>query len=167
VNDDGYADVVTAPGYGAGAHITVFDGRSLALGLGPVHDADFYMYDPSMISGVEIAVADLSGDGYADIIAAPSTGSSNLRIVSGYALSSGEGPVALASMYTWPPNGSGMHLAVTDAAGTGNPELIVSSSDPDNGNVGILSAADLLENNPFGLEWLDPLPGLRSSVYVG
>jgi hypothetical protein len=167
VNDDGYADIVTAPGFGAGAHVTVFDGKALADGEGPVHDADFFMYDPSMISGIEIAVADISGNGYADIIAGPSDGSSNLRIVSGYDLMTGQGAVDLTSMYAWPPDGSGMHVAVSDAFGTGTPDLIVSSSNPDNGEIGVLTPAALLSNSPATIQWLDPLPGANTSVYVG
>jgi hypothetical protein len=167
VSDDGYDDVVTAPGYGAGAHVTVFDGKALATGVGPVHDADFFMYDPGMISGINIAVADIDGDGFADIIAAPSSGSSNLRIVSGRALSTGRGVSYLTSIFAWPPNGTGVDLAVEDATGSGSPELVVSSSAADNGQFGVFSSTSLVDNDPSGLQWFDPLPGYGAPLYVG
>jgi hypothetical protein len=120
-----------------------------------------------MIAGLYIAAADFNGDGYADIIAGPSVGSSNLRIVSGSALTTGQGVVTLASMFAWPPNGSGVQMAVSDASGTGTPDLIVSSTNADNGRIGVLTPTALLSNNPGAIHWLDPLPGDPMNVFVG
>jgi hypothetical protein len=167
VNHDGYDDLVTAPGYGAGAHVTVFDGKSLGAGLGPVHLADFFMYDPGMISGITIAVGDLSGNGYADIIAGPSNGSSNLRVVSGYALMTAQQVVDISSIYAWPQNGAGVQVAVADVYGTGTPDVVVSPSTADNGQIGVFTPSALQSNNASAIQWIDPLPGLSTSVFVG
>jgi hypothetical protein len=167
VSGNGYDDLVTAPGYGAGAHVTVFDGRSLAAGLGPVHLADFYVYNPAMIAGVFVAVGNVTGDGYGDIIVGPSVGSSNIVVVSGNDLTNGRGVVDVVSMYAWPNNGAGVQLEVADVYGTGTPDLIVASTNPDAGLIGVFTPAALMSNNPAAIQWIDPLPGLTTSVYVG
>ena len=83
INHDGYADIVTALGNGTPI-VSVFDGKSIALGYGAQRQTpDFYLYSPVFQFGVNIAVGDVDGDGYADIIGGPSTGPAYMRIVSG------------------------------------------------------------------------------------
>jgi hypothetical protein len=62
VNGDGRADIVTGAGSGGGPHVRVFDGRSRTLLDG------FYAYDVNFHGGVSVAVCDVNGDGYFDII---------------------------------------------------------------------------------------------------
>jgi Ca2+-binding RTX toxin-like protein len=57
VNGDGFADIVTGAGAGAGPHVKVFDGQTGAA----LHS--FFAYDPSSTGGVFVAAGDLSGDG--------------------------------------------------------------------------------------------------------
>ncbi|HTK77688.1 MAG TPA: VCBS repeat-containing protein [Gemmataceae bacterium] len=67
VTGDGVDDVVTAPGPGGGPHVKVFDGAALLTGVArPV--AEWMAYDPAFRGGVNIAVADVTGDGYADVV---------------------------------------------------------------------------------------------------
>jgi uncharacterized repeat protein (TIGR01451 family) len=75
VNADGGADIITAPGFGGGPVVRIFDGPA-ALGgiLRPL--SNLFAYDLSFRGGVFVAADDLNGDGRADIItgAGPSGG---------------------------------------------------------------------------------------------
>jgi streptogramin lyase len=68
VNGDGFADIVTGAGGGGGPHVKVFDG---ATG-GELFS--FFAYDPAFTGGVRVAVGDVNGDGFADIVTAPGPG---------------------------------------------------------------------------------------------
>jgi hypothetical protein len=62
VNGDGVLDVITAPAGGGGPHVKVFDGATGNL------IRQFFAYDPGFVGGVNLAAADLTGDGKADVI---------------------------------------------------------------------------------------------------
>jgi uncharacterized repeat protein (TIGR01451 family) len=68
VNGDGVADIITAPGAGAGPHVKVFDGATGA----ELHS--FFAYAPSFSGGVFVAAGDVNGDGLADIVTGAGAG---------------------------------------------------------------------------------------------
>jgi len=168
LNRDGYADIVTGAGYGAGPHVAMFDGKSIATGQGPRKLAnDFFIFSPSMTAGLNIAVGDVDGDGYADVIAAPGVGSAHLRIASGRGLTTGQGEVDLVSTIAWTGNTSGLRVTAVDADGDGRTDVMLAPGGPNNGRVGLLASANLLPPAPGNIRWFDPLPGLSTGVYVG
>jgi hypothetical protein len=84
VDGDGQDEIVTAPGKGEQALIKVF---SLSGAL----ENSFLAYDEKFRGGVSVAVGDLNGDGYAEIVTGPlSGGGPQVRVftASGRALSS-------------------------------------------------------------------------------
>ena len=167
INRDGFDDIVTAPGFGAGPHVAMFDGRSLAFGLGLRRLAsDFYMYDPSMTAGLNIAVGDIDGDGYADVMAGPASGPAHLRAISGASLIAGQ-RVELVSTYLWSGTTTGLRLAAVDADGDGRTDVMATAGGPMGGRVGMFSSTAILSNNPGAVRWFDPLPGLTTGVFVG
>jgi hypothetical protein len=68
VNQDGFADIVTAPDQGGGPLVKVFSGKDGSL------LSAFNAYDPNFVGGVRVAVGDTNGDGFADIITGPGFG---------------------------------------------------------------------------------------------
>lgn len=168
LNRDGYADVVTGAGYGAGPHVAMFDGKSLATGQGLRKVAgDFFMFDQSMTAGLNITVGDIDGDGFADIIATPGAGAAHLRVVSGRALSAGRGPEELLSMIVWEGNTTGLRVTTADADADGRTDVVVATGGANNGRVAVLGASTLLPPNPLGVRWFESLPGLATGVFVG
>jgi hypothetical protein len=78
VDGDGDEDIVTAPGISGGPDVRVFDGSTGQL------IRDFMAYSPTFLGGVNVAVADVNGDGYADIITgADAGGGPHVKVFSG------------------------------------------------------------------------------------
>ena len=65
---DGVDDIVTGAGPGGGPHVKVFDGATGA------ELRSFFAYDPAARVGVDVAVADLNGDGTAELLTGAGAG---------------------------------------------------------------------------------------------
>jgi hypothetical protein len=62
VNGDGRADIITGAGRGGGPHVRAFSGVDLSV----LHS--FLAYSPAFTGGVNVAAADVTGDGRTDMI---------------------------------------------------------------------------------------------------
>jgi autotransporter-associated beta strand protein len=115
VDGEGVARVITAPGPGMVPEVKVFD-RS--PGTGP---HSFYAFAPGYRGGVEVAAADVNGDGKADIIAATDADPTpRVRVF--------DGPTGAArNVLLLDPAAfaAGVRLAVHDVNGDGTPDLIL------------------------------------------
>lgn len=78
VTGDGRADIVTAAGAGGGPHVKVFDGAT------GTEVRSFYAYDPGFTGGVNVAAADVNGDGVAEVVTgAGAGGGPNVKMFDG------------------------------------------------------------------------------------
>src|SRR5438128_1936834 len=69
---DGIPDAVVAPGAGGGPRVRVLDGKTGKPLPGPL--GDLLAFDPDFRGGVNVAAADVDGDGTPDVIAAAGEG---------------------------------------------------------------------------------------------
>jgi hypothetical protein len=67
IDGDNKSEIVTAPGPGGGPHVKIFNLAGQELG-------GFMAYDAGFKGGINLAAADLDGDGGAEIITAPGKG---------------------------------------------------------------------------------------------
>ena len=77
INGDGKADISTGAGPGGGPHVKVFSGADDSV------LRSYFAYDATFRGGVVVAAGDVNGDGMADIITAPSTKGTNVKVYSG------------------------------------------------------------------------------------
>ncbi|QEL14533.1 beta strand repeat-containing protein [Limnoglobus roseus] len=68
VNGDGANDLVVSAGFGGGPRIAVYDGRALRQGAQVKLVNDFFAFDPSLRNGAFVAVGDVDGDGFGDLV---------------------------------------------------------------------------------------------------
>ncbi len=114
VDGDGLADIVTAAGVGGGPRVTVRSGADLRI------LADFFAYDIGFRGGVNVAVADVNGDGFAELITGTGPGSApHVRVFDWFQQRE------LASFFAYPANTrTGVYVAAGDMDGDGRAEVV-------------------------------------------
>jgi hypothetical protein len=114
VTGDGTPDIITAPGAGGGPQVKVFDGKTGAL------VTSFFAYDPSFTGGVNVAAADVNGDGFADIVTGTGVGGSpNVKVFDG------KTGAVLRSFYAYEDSfRGGVNVAAGDVTGDGRADVI-------------------------------------------
>jgi phospholipase C len=132
IDHDGDSDIVTAPGPGGGPDIRVFDGQTGQL------IQEFMAYDSRFQGGVNVAVGDVNGDGYADIITgADAGGGPQVNVFSGK-----DGSRLYSFLAFAPQFQGGVRVAAGDVNGAGYADIIVGAGPGGGPNVEIFSGKD-------------------------
>ena len=135
-------DIITGAGPGDGPLVKVFRGNNHSLLY------SFFAYAPSFNLGVFVAAGDVNGDGRADIIVGPDSGtgsSPNVKVFSG-----ADGStllhnfLAFSSKYT-----GGVRVAAGDINGDGTPDIIAGTGPGANSQVIVFSGTNLAELRNF------------------
>ncbi len=141
VNGDGFNDFVVAAGPGGGPHVKVYNGDPSTFVNGqPVAFASFFAYSSAFQGGVTVAVADINGDGFADVITGAGPGGGpHVIVFSGASLATNQ-KLALASFYSGAAtNTAGVFVAAGDLGGDGTIQIITGSGAGVVGIVNILT----------------------------
>jgi len=142
---DGYSDIVTSPDVGGGPRIRVFDGKS-----GLVLD-DFYgIDDPAFRGGCRIALGDINGDGFPDlVVSAGAGGGPRVAVFDGAALGRGRAVKLVSDFFIFEPVlRDGVFVSVGDITGDGRGDLVVGAGPGGGPRVFIADGLALL--NPAG-----------------
>jgi hypothetical protein len=143
---DGRAEIVTGAGPGVGPHVKLFDGRTAA------ELASFYAFAPGFLGGVSVAVGDVTGDGFGDLIVGAASGPSSHVIVR-----DGRNLGLTDSFLTWGGYmGNGVRVASADINGDGFSDLVIGAGQGGSGRVTIRDGRtravieDFFALDPFG-----------------
>lgn len=119
LNGDGYAEIITGAGPGAGPHVKVFDGVNLA------ELKSFFAYSVSFAGGIFVAAGDVNGDGQADLITGAGTNAPpHVKAFHGGTL------VELQSFFAYPAGFTGgVRVAAGDVNGDGRAEILTAPGD--------------------------------------
>ncbi len=114
VNGDGLADIITGAGPGGGPHVRVWNGADRTELFG------FFAYNGAFPGGVNVAAADVNGDGLADIITGPGPGGEpRVRVWNGADRTELFGFLAYNSAFA-----GGVNVAAADVNGDGLADII-------------------------------------------
>jgi hypothetical protein len=133
VNGDGIPDLITAPGFGGGPHVKVFDGATGA------ELRSFMAYTPNFSGGLFIAAADVNGDGFVDIITGAGFGGGpHVQVFSGR-----DGSLIHSFFAFAPELTSGVIVAAGDIDGDGRADIIVGAGPGGGPHVVVFRGTDL------------------------
>ncbi len=126
LNNDGFADIVTAPGIWSGPDIRVFDGQGLANSSTAVRIGEFLAYDFRYFGGVFASIGDVNGDRKPDIVTGTNgNGGPEVKAFSGANILSNPNPTIVDDFFAYDPafNG-GARVAVVDVNRDGKADIV-------------------------------------------
>ncbi|HEY3787987.1 MAG TPA: MBG domain-containing protein, partial [Urbifossiella sp.] len=173
INGDGYGDIVISAGYQGGPRISIWDGKSIANLQFKNLVSDFYVFDPSLRNGAYVAVGDVNGDGFADLIAGAGPGGGpEVKIISGTDLINPSiGPanaVPFANFFAGDPNNrGGVRVATKSLDGDFYADIVTGVGDGGGDIATAYLGADLAHGEYDPIESLDAFPGFMNGVFVG
>jgi len=137
VNADGIDDIVAGAGPGGGPQVRVFDGKTGQPLDGPL--GSFFGLAASFTGGVYVAVGDVNGDGFDDVIVGADAGGGPQVSVF-----SGKTGTLLTSFFAFAPSFSGgVRVAADDINGDGMADIIVGAGPGALPQITVFSGADL------------------------
>ena len=137
VNADGFADIVVGAGQGGGSRVRVFSGANGSV-IG-----DFFAYEPTFTGGVRVAVGDVNGDGFADIITGAGVGGGpRVTVFDGR---DPNGGTRLADFFVFEPTlRNGVYVGAGDVNGDGLADVIIGAGEGGAPRVFVADAKALL-----------------------
>jgi hypothetical protein len=168
INHDGRADIAVGPASGV-RRIRIFDGHSIGPGQTPVDlVTPFNPFSQQYQGGASLAVGDITGDGFADIVIGNASGVARFRLYSGAALTGGGTTAPLLKQDPWAYDGRGVRVSlVEDIDGDGRTELVLTKRGS-NRALRLFSSQLTTTGWPAAAyQWFLPIPGTSSGIYVG
>jgi len=178
VTGDSKADLIVSAGFLGGPRITIWDGASVLAGT-PAQRLNFFAFEDTPRSAAFVAAGDMTGDGIAEVAFGGGPGGApRVRLFDGAALLAAGpftnldevGSAQKANFFAGDSDlRGGVRLALRDADGDGEADLVTGSGEGEPSRVRVYRAANLLANpSPAADQELDPFGAvLADGVFVG
>jgi hypothetical protein len=136
VNGDGYSDVTTGATAG-NPNVKVYSGKDIALGTfnpdGASQLASWFAFGINFNVGANVAVGDVNGDGYGDVVAGATIGNPHVRVYSGKDIALGvfnpDGSSRLSEFFAYDlAFNIGVTVGAADFDGDGDAEIITGAA---------------------------------------
>ena len=146
INADGKIDLVVGAGFGGGPRVAAINGATLGSGGGPRLFNDYFAFSPSdaetLRNGVFVAVGDINGDGFADVVTGSGDGGGpRVQTYSGKALLSNVKSLVTdffaQTVQNDQNNRGGSRVTVKDLDGDSKLDIVVSPGRLGNAKIGV------------------------------
>jgi hypothetical protein len=152
--------LATGTGAGGAAHVRVFSGSSGQEIFG------FLAYDPGFLGGVRVAVGDVNGDGYQDVIAGAGPGGGpHVQVFDGLALLRHEVAIRASFLAFDPGFTGGIFVGAADLTADGKAEIIVGAGPGGAAHVRVFDEAGTPLAGPLGGFFAYPV-GFTGGAFV-
>ena len=168
ITGDGRADLVVSAGFGGGPRVSVYDGAALAAGQRVHLVNDFFLFEPALRNGAFVAVGDVDGDGFADVVGGGGPGGGpRVYALSGADLLAGRDRV-LANFFAGnEDNRGGVRVSVKNLDGDARADVVVGDGTDAGSRVTGYLGKDFGGGAAPAAFGFDAFPGLTSGVFVG
>jgi predicted esterase len=180
VNGDGTPDLAVAAGFGGGPQVTLINGTKALTtdGFNPADHLinDFFAFDAALRNGAYVAIGDVDGDGFGDLVfGAGPGGAPRLLAVSGRALlqqgavNAIDAPLSNFFVAGNVSDRGGVRVAVKDVDGDNRADVVVGSGEASASKVRVYLGKNFGGGEPSLFQDLDPFAGavLTDGVFVG
>jgi hypothetical protein len=170
LNGDLKGDVVVAAGFGGGPRIAAFNGATMTNTGGQYLFGDFFAFEHTLRNGSFVAVADLNGDGFADLSTGGGPGGGpRVQILSGKDLTQSNGKqTVLANFFAGnDSNRGGIRIASRFVTGDNLADLVTGDGDGSPGMVRVFAGSSLLADSYTPTVAFVPFGVIAGGVYVG
>jgi hypothetical protein len=123
--------VAVAAGILGGPRVALFDGRTLLPGKAPAElTNDFFAFEDTVRNGVFVAIGDVNGDSFGDVVVGGGPGGGpRVAVFDGKTLLPNPAAPPVASFFSGDPAGrSGVTVAARDTDGDGKAEVITGTA---------------------------------------
>ena len=174
INGDGVADLAVAAGFEGGPRVAIYNGKTLLSGSPTELVSDFFAFPDVLRNGVYLAIGDVNGDGYGDLIfgAGPGGGPEVLTI-SGKMLITQGAVAALADPISnffvgGTESRGGVRVATADVDGDNLADVVVASGSGQSSDVRMYLGKNYGGAEPTTYQDINPFGAtLADGVFVG
>ena len=144
ITKDGTPDLIVSAGFGGGPRIAGYDGKSL-VGTPRKIFADFFAFEETLRNGAFVAVGDLDGDGFGELLVGSGPdGGPRIRAFSGVDLLGGKQTEVSNFFAGDPSTRGGVRIATTDINSDGLAEVLVALGEGGSSRVKLFPATAVL-----------------------